>query len=95
MDFPEVGRPAREAFLAAAEEFLHMEALFPASPQQQGPGQGGWRGSGGGSSGGKRAAEVSFVSQISAGAVQRCPWPGAWDLWLEECLRDAQVASFV
>ncbi|CAM9437484.1 unnamed protein product [Ectocarpus sp. 4 AP-2014] len=84
------GRPAREAFLAAAEEFLKVEALFSGRYD-------GARGSAGGNrrgAGGKvpgSAADVSFMSLLTEGAVQRCPWPGAWDRWVEECLRDAQV----
>lgn len=79
----EAGRPTREAFLAAAEEFLHVEALFPGGRQEDATRGGRW-----GSSGG---SEKSFLSLLTAGTVQRCPWPGAWDVWLEECLRDAQV----
>lgn len=86
----EEGRPAREAFLAAAEEFLKVEALF--SGRRGGTDGRARRGVGGGGGGGDRGgADVSFMSLLSEGAMQRCPWPGAWDRWVEECLRDAQV----
>lgn len=84
----EEGRPAREAFLAAAEEFLKVEALFPERRDGQ------ERGARGGDVGGRgkgQGSEVSFMSLLTEGAMQRCPWPGAWDRWVEECLRDAQV----
>lgn len=67
---------------------------------QQGAEPGGRWGGGGGSrpgvgGGEQRGTQGSFMSQLSAGAVQRCPWPGAWDMWVEECLRDAQVGCVV
>lgn len=93
----EEGRPAREAFLAAAEEFLRVEALFVGCPEggsgrdsRQGGagGRGGNAGRGGGQGSG---SDVSFMSLLTEGAMRRCGWPGAWDRWIEECLRDAQV----
>ncbi|CAB1100113.1 unnamed protein product [Ectocarpus sp. CCAP 1310/34] len=84
------GRPAREAFLAAAEEFLKVEAVFSGRYDGARGGTGGSRGGAGGK-GPSSAADVSFMSLLTEGAVQRCPWPGAWDRWVEECLRDAQV----
>lgn len=88
------GRPAREAFLAAAEEFLHVEALFTGGGQLA-EGRGNWGGNRGGVGGGGgekgRAGDVSFLSLLTAGTMEHCPWPGAWDRWVEECLRDAQV----
>ena len=86
----EEGRPAREAFLAAAEEFLKVEALFPGRRDGQ---ERGTRGDAGGRGKGPRS-EVSFMSLLTEGAMQRCPWPGAWDRWVEECLRDAQVRGW-
>lgn len=87
------GRLAREAFLAAAEEFLKVEALFSGrSDGARGGGAGGSRGAAGGK-GPSSAADVSFMSLLTEGAVQRCPWPGAWDRWVEECLRDAQASG--
>ncbi len=88
----EEGRPAREAFLTAAEEFLKVEALLP---RRRDGGDRRTRG-GGGDVGGRGAgrgarSEVSFMSLLTEGAMQRCPWPGAWDRWVEECLRDGQV----
>ena len=92
----EEGRPAREAFLAAAEEFLRVEALFvgclevSTGRDRQGGagGRGGTAGRGGGQGSG---SDVSFMSLLTEGAMRRCGWPGAWDRWIEECLRDAQV----
>lgn len=84
----EEGRPAREAFIAAAEEFLKVEALFLESQNSE---ERGWRGGGGGTSGRKPGSDMSFMSLLTEGAMQRCPWPGAWDRWVEECLRDGQV----
>lgn len=87
------GRPAREAFLAAAEEFLKVEALFSGRYDgARGGGAGGSRGGAGGT-GPSSAADASFISLLTEGAVQRCPWPGAWDRWVEECLRDAQASG--
>lgn len=88
----EEGRPAREAFLAAAEEFLRVEALL--TGHQEGGSGRRRRGGGGGGLGAARGgggSDVSFMSLLTEGAMQRCPWPGAWDRWVEECLRDAQV----
>lgn len=84
----EEGRPAREAFLTAAEEFLKVEALFSRRGDRGG-------GGGGRPGGGGEKSEVSFASLLTEGAVQRCPWPGAWDRWVEECLRDAQVSGLI
>ncbi|CAM9533516.1 unnamed protein product [Scytosiphon promiscuus] len=96
----EEGRPAREAFLTAAEEFLKVEALFhrPRDGADRGMRGGVGGGGGGGPAGGRGGggeksprSGVSFTSLLTEGAMQRCPWPGAWDRWVEECLRDAQV----
>lgn len=93
---PKAGRPAREAFLAAAEVILQLDALGTGG--LAGASGRGWRGGGPGREGGggagggsKGASEVSFMSLLTPGTMQRCPWPGAWDPWLEECLREAQV----
>lgn len=89
----EEGRPAREAFLAAAEEFLKVEALFPRRRDGLGRGTRGEAGGRGGGKGKDPGSDVSFASLLTEGAMQRCPWPGAWDRWVEECLRDAQVSG--
>ena len=93
----EEGRPAREAFLAAAEEFLRVEALFVGCPEVVGrdrQGGAGGRGGNTGRSGGQGSgSDVSFMSLLTEGAMRRCGWPGAWDRWIEECLRDAQVCA--
>lgn len=89
----EESRPAREAFLAAAEEFLKVEALFPGRRDGLERGARGDVGGRGGGRGRGPGSEVSFMSLLTEGAMQRCPWPGAWDRWVEECLRDAQVSE--
>lgn len=88
----EHGRPAREAFLAAAEEFLRVEALFVGRSEVTGRDRPGARGGNAGKSGGQ-GSDVSFMSLLTEGAMRRCGWPGAWDRWIEECLRDAQVGA--
>lgn len=98
----EEGRPAREAFLAAAEEFLKVESLL--ATRRDGIERGVRGGAGGGTHGamGGRGgvakglrSDMSFLSLLTEGAVQRCPWPGAWDRWVEESLRDAQASIVV
>ena len=81
-------RPAREAFLAAAEEFLRLDALFSRGLARDGRGKRSPADKG-------APSEMSFMSLLTADALRRCPWPGAWDRWVEECLRDAQVGSWV
>lgn len=90
------GRPAREAFLAAAEEFLRVEALFTERQEggergKKGVGRVGAGGGGGADRLAGRSSDVSFMSLLTEGTMKQCPWPGAWDRWVEECLRDAQV----
>lgn len=90
----EEGRPAREAFLAAAEEFLKVEALFLGRRDGHDRGVTRRDAAGRGGGGGKDPrSDVSFMSLLTKGAMQRCPWPGAWDRWVEESLRDAQVGG--
>lgn len=77
-------RPAREALLAAAEEFLRLDVLFSRVQAQDGRGRRPLADRG-------ASHDVSFMSLLTGDALRRCPWPGAWDRWVQECLREVQV----